>query len=260
VTKKEAEKKLPRLLSLLGKQYGKTAPPELTEEPTHDLIRLVLLECTSERKAERAFKLLRERFVDLNEARVSSAFEIEEVISCVEDAATKAVRIKQILEGLLEKQNVVSLKRIEELPPKEALDHLTSTNGISWADAAQLMLVRYGHPLLPLDEAVVGAAARIGLCREGLSIEQARRTLTSVVPKRRFWDFFRLMQCHARRTCLDEDLQCEKCSLARSCERPAALAKHKAKPKKRAATTRRSAAKSSARSRPAKKKVAKRPR
>lgn len=257
VTKKEAERKLPRLLSLLEKQYGKTAPPEPTEEPTDDMIRLVLLECTSERKAERAFKLLRERFVDLNEARVSSAFEIQEVISCVEGAAAKAVRIKEILEGLLEKQNVLSLQRIEELPPREALDHLTSTNGISWADAAQLMLVRYGHPLLPMNEAVAGAAARIGLCRAGLSIERARKTLGSVVSKRRYWDFFRLMQCHAWRICLEQDLQCGKCPLARSCEYAAAQAKRKAKPKKRAATTRKSTAKSSARSRPAKGKAKK---
>lgn len=262
MTKKDAERAIPKLIAQLGKQYGKSAPPEPTEESLEHLILLILLERTSERRAERALKQLRARFVDWNEVRVSAAFEIDEAIKDVEDARTKAERIRRILEGIFAKQNVLSLKDLDDMPPEKALRYLSSIDGIAWKDAAQLMLAHYDHPVLPVDEGVARVASRIGLCPESNSIQETRKALEPLAPERSFWEFFRLCQFHAEDTCIQGEYRCAKCTLAKQCEtgdpEVGPRRKRKQRPRrgsmgKSKTTNRRGTSATKARKRPAKK-------
>lgn len=218
MTKKDAERKIPKLIAQLRRQYGKTSPPEPTLEPIEHLVLLVLIEHTSERRAERALKQLCERFVDWNEVRVSAAFEIGEAIKDVEGSSAKAERVRRILEGLFTKQNSLALDDLDDMPPEKALRYLLSIDGMQWQDAAQFVLLHYDHPALPVDASVARLASRIGLCTKGTSVQDTRKTLEPLVPKRSMWEFFHLFQLHAENACTQEDYECTKCTLAKECE------------------------------------------
>ena len=235
MTKKQAEKLIPQLLSVLERQHEKADPPALTEDPVEHLVLLILHEQETERRTERALKQLRERSVDWNEVRVSAPFEIEQVIAGVADSAGKARRIKRILEGIFTKHNSLTLAELAEMPTGKALRHLLSIDGIEWRDAAQLMLVRYSLSVLPLDEGVIRLVSRIGLCDDGASLEDARMTLESVVPKRRFWDFFHYFKIHAEQACPAEGFTCAKCPLMKACTTGQEQSKQPTKKKRPAA-------------------------
>lgn len=257
MTKKQAEKLIPKLLSVLGSQHEETPPPALTEDPLEHLMLLILLEQETERRTERAMKHLRERFVDWNEVRVSSSFEIEQVIVGLADSAGKANRIKRVLEGIFTKHNALTLAALAEMPSDKALKHLLSINGIVWRDAAQLMLTRYNLPVLPLDDGIVRVAVRLGLCEDGASIEDSRKTFESLVPKRRFWEFFRYFQMHAEQACTADGYRCAKCPLVKDCTTGAMQAKAPVKKKQGAAGEAASRAKEAGTPRSAKKKTKK---
>ena len=224
MTKKQAGKTIPKLIAALEKQYGKQQPPPQRENLLDHFILLMLLEHTSLRRAERAFRRTKTRFVDWNEVRVSTETEILEVVEGVHDAHDKVERVRNALEGIFQKQNLVSLDNLSEMEPDRALRHLTSIRGVEWKDAAQFMLAHYDHPVLPVDKAVARVAQRIGLCDGASPVREVHESIGPLVPKRKLWTVSRLLQQHASDICTPDNYRCDKCVLAKVCEHAAAQA------------------------------------
>ncbi len=236
MTKKEAEKRIAKALSVLAKRFGAPRRPVPGEEPLDTLLFLVLLDGASERRAERAFRHMGELFVDWNELRVSSPLEIEEAIAGVEDARTKARRIGALLNGIFDRQNQLSLAGLLGMDAKELESFLTNIEGMTWADAAQLLFVQFERPVLPVDEDIVRVAMRLGVCGDASNVEEVRKAIESIVPKKKYWECFRLFKLHAATTCVLQDYACGKCPLAAQCETGLAVREAEAAAKKAKST------------------------
>src|SRR5271170_3733608 len=94
-----------RVLSHLFTSLKKRGHGDADPEPRpvlEQLIYAILREGSTRDLADQAFRLLRERFFDWNEIRVSSVREIEEALCCLPNAELRAQRLISLLQEVFE--------------------------------------------------------------------------------------------------------------------------------------------------------------
>ncbi len=217
MTRKEAQKRLPRALSALAKKLGAPKRPLPGERPLDTLLFLILLDGASERKAERAFKRLSESVVDWNELRVSYPVEIQEMIADAAAPFEKAHQIVRILNAIFNRRNRLALDELENMERDKALRFLAGLDGMRWSDAAQLMLIQFEAPILPVDEGMLRVLKRMGVCRDDADVQDASKTVAALVPKTKYWDAFRLFSLLAAGACAPQTPACARCPIRTHC-------------------------------------------
>jgi endonuclease-3 len=181
--------------------------------PIAELVRTVLSQNTNDRNRDVAFGRLRERFPTWEEVMDAPTEEIAEAIRPGGLAATKAPRIKAILEQLGEHPD---LDWLEATPRDEALEFLTELDGVGRKTAACVLIFAFGRPEIPVDVHVYRVGGRLGLFRPNASFEEAHDEILAVTDPEDAYELHINLIRHGREICRPRP-RCGECALRRMC-------------------------------------------
>ncbi len=207
--------KVRSLLRLLQKRYGKKPrPPSWDHVDT--LLFYLFYHSSSVSAARRAFKGFRDEYVDLNEVRVSSMSEIRSTLKRAGVNEQTAQVMRSVLKDIYMRENAVSLACIEELPAEQAKRYLLHIEHLPAHAIDYLLLIRWEHPILPVDDQIARMASRIGLASSNAGVPQAQKSLMKLMRSDLFFDFFTLALEHASKICREKP-RCDRCALRKHC-------------------------------------------
>ena len=119
-----------KLVSGLQKLYGKSLP-RLDMPVLETFIFAICLEDNGWEAADTAFKKLIASYFDLNEIRVTSVLELEEVLHPLRDADWKGLRIRSILRHVFESTYTLEFEKYRRLTQEVAVKTLKKIPDIS---------------------------------------------------------------------------------------------------------------------------------
>src|SRR5439155_21488426 len=133
--------------------------------------------------ADRAYKMLRERFFDWNEIRVSSDREIEEALADLPDAEARANRLISFLQEVFETTFSFDLESLHKKGLKQAAKQLARYQAANDYAVAWVTQQTLGGHAIPLDDAGPRVLRRLGMLEDGNNLEELRTGLEHVIPK-----------------------------------------------------------------------------
>jgi len=162
-TKNQKIESLAKLVQRRSRGAGLTAPPQRTVLET--LMYAALLENTTFDKADSAYTVLENYYIDWNEIRVCSVRELADTLMDLPHPEAAAERVRKALQGIFEKTYMFDLEDLRK-KGKALAEHIKFLESIS---AGSPFMIQYtaqvaldGH-LIPLDEASLRVMRRLGL-------------------------------------------------------------------------------------------------
>src|SRR5271165_840863 len=214
-TTNNKQRVLTQVLTSLKKRYGGPDPEPMPV--LEQLLYAVLREGTTRELADQAFRLLRERFFDWNEIRVSSVREIEETLACLPNAELRAQRLISLLQEVFETTFSFDLEILHKKGVKQAAKQLSRYQAINDYAIAWVVQQSLGGHAVPLDDASQRCLRRLGLLEgEYEELEALRSSLEHLIPKARAPLFNDLVSGLANDVCLEEP-RCSSCPLCQDC-------------------------------------------
>jgi endonuclease-3 len=169
-------------------------------------------------QAEQAYQLLRSRFFDWNEIRVSSARELEEVFEGMSGPELRSQRLISFLQEVFETTFSFDLETLHKKGLKnsaKALDRYQSANDYVTSWVVQRSL---GGHAIPLDPAMLRCGRRLGLIDDNHNdLEAARASLEHSIPKAKGLTFCDALGQVANEVCHENEPNCPACPVARDC-------------------------------------------
>tara|TARA_Y100000310_G_scaffold291943_1_gene320285 strand:- start:20389 stop:21069 length:681 start_codon:yes stop_codon:yes gene_type:complete len=207
--------KIEKIINLLKRDYPKFRTPIVTEyaEKTRNPFK-VLISCllslrtkdeTTAKASERLFGLAStpEEIVKLSEEKIRDA------IYPVGFYKTKAKRIKEICERLIEEYN-------SKVP--DSIDELLKLKGVGRKTANLTITQGYGKLGICVDTHVHRISNRLGLVKTKTP-EKTEFALRELLPKK-FWIVYNdLLVSYGQNVCVPISPFCSKCSISKFCER-----------------------------------------
>ncbi|HEX4054361.1 MAG TPA: hypothetical protein VHX86_08855 [Tepidisphaeraceae bacterium] len=127
--------------------------PRPTFEALEALVRAAMSYDVSDSRAEDAMKAITKEFVDLNELRVATDLEIQEMLGVRYPAIEQRVAmITQCLNDIFEREHTMSLDRLKTVSKREARQFLRELPGIHPFVEAFIMLFTLEGSAFPLDD------------------------------------------------------------------------------------------------------------
>jgi len=186
-------------------------------EPLVELIQTILAQHTSDLNAERAFAELWKTFGGWEAIARSEVGEIEEAIRSGGLARQKAPRIKAVLQEVEARRGGFDLDFLKQVSFEEALEWLTSLNGVGPKTARCVLLFSLGFPCIPVDTHVHRVARRLALIGEKTTAEAAHRILEDAVGPEDAYRFHVYLIEHGRQVCKAPRPRCQLCPLQEAC-------------------------------------------
>jgi endonuclease III len=200
----------------LQSKYGAQEPPAFSS-PLEAFLAGIMLDSVSRSRAYEAVGQLKKRFVDWNEARVSTGKEIAEYCSPVSVPEATGRMLQRALDKIHSDWNAMTLDPLKEKNAKQAREYLARFEGLSPAAVAYTMLYGLRKASIPVTQPVLRFAQRLGVVEEGCPPDRAERYFERILPSSRMADFFELVSEHAEEICQQKALKCRKCVTARIC-------------------------------------------
>ena len=163
LTKNQKIEALAKLVQKKCRGTGLTAPPQRTVLET--LMYAALLENATFDKADLAYTVLENYYIDWNEIRVCSVRELADTLSDLPDPEAAAERVRKALQGIFEKTYMFDLEDMRK-KGKALADHIKTLESMSAGSPYMIQYVAQvaldGH-LIPFDEAALRIMRRLGL-------------------------------------------------------------------------------------------------
>jgi endonuclease-3 len=182
-----------------------------------ELVLTILSQNTSDANSGRAFMRLVSRFPTWDMLMAADPGEIEREIKVGGLAATKAPRIKAILEEVWQRWGSFELSFLGEIPLGEAKAWLRSLPGVGPKTAACVLMFALGRPALPVDTHVGRIARRLGLVPANTGAAEAHDLLEAMLASDEVYPFHVSLIKHGRRLCRAQRPQCADCPLSDRC-------------------------------------------
>ena len=212
--------RLPEVVDLLEKAYGKPRTAEHPEAPLLDhLLVGVLTAWVDREKAGRALRALSESFLDLNEARVSPIAELTAVLHPFLGAKAEegAHALRTALQDVYDGTHGLDLEPLRGRDPddlKKFLKELPHTLGGPVAAVFQLAL---GTDRLALTVAEHRVLERLKVLPTSPNPQKVRVALEKLVKPADRLAFVWAVGSHAQVVCTAKDPACESCALLAHC-------------------------------------------
>ncbi len=154
---KNATKHADDLKSLCRKLVKEHKPGEKTTiEPLNALVRGAMTFNVSDGRADDAIKAIEKEFVDLNELRVATDLEIQEMLGQRYPEIEKRVRmITSSLNNIFEREHTLSLNRLKEISRRDARQFLRELPEIHPFVEAYVMMMSLDGNAFPLDDSML---------------------------------------------------------------------------------------------------------
>lgn len=186
-------------------------------DPMTELVLTIISQNTSDTNSGRAFMRLLARFPAWEALMAADPSEIESEIKVGGLAATKAPRIKSILEEVWRRQGSFDLSFLREMPLDEAKAWLRSLPGVGPKTAACVLMFALGRPALPVDTHVERVAKRLGLVPAKTGAAQSHDVLEAILAPDEVYPFHVSLITHGRRLCRAQRPLCGECPLKERC-------------------------------------------
>jgi hypothetical protein len=163
---------------------GKPAPPPRMD-PTKALVRGAMSYGVSETRSEEAMVAIDREFVNLNELRVGTDLEIQEMLgSKYPDIAQRAEMITRNLNAIFEKEHTLSLDRLKTISKKDARQFLRDLPVMNFEGANGI----------PLDQDMLNCLREHDMFEEKTSIEDAQKFLENNLKGEECYEFYALLR------------------------------------------------------------------
>ena len=163
LTKNQKIEALAKLVQKRARGAGLTAPPQRTVLET--LIYAALLENATFDKADLAYTVLENYYIDWNEIRVCSVRELADTLTDLPNPEAAAERVRKALQGVFEKTYMFDLEDMRK-KGKALAEHIKTLESMSAGTPYMIQYVAQvaldGH-LIPFDEASMRIMRRLGL-------------------------------------------------------------------------------------------------
>jgi len=208
------------ILRLIRIFYGKNLRSFKASGPIDELIRTILSQNTSDSNSLAAFAVLKRNFKSWEGLLNTNTARLARLIEHAGLANIKAKRIKEALLEIKRREGKLSLGSLKNMGTGEAVSYLRSLKGVGPKTAACVLLFSFGKPVMPVDTHIYRVTKRLGLLPKELSIEEAHRLLSDMVPKSLIYDFHLGIIEHGRKTCKAQNPRCGVCVLYGLCRFP----------------------------------------
>ncbi len=141
--------------------------------------------------------LIDKEFVDLNELRVATELEVQEMLGQRYPAIERRVAmITAALNNIFEREHTLSLDRLKMLPKKEARQFLRELPGIHPFVEAYVMLYAFDGHAVPLDEEMLAVLREYHVVDAETTVEDAQKFVEHTIKAEECHDFFSALRHH----------------------------------------------------------------
>jgi endonuclease III len=174
---KNATKHADELRALARRLVRQFPPPEFQpQDPLKALVRSAMMFDVSDARAEEAMKLIDREFVDLNELRVATDLEIQELLGARYPLIDKRVTmITQSLNDIFEREHTLSLDRLKTISRRDARQFLRELPEIHAFVEAFVMLTAFDGHAFPVDEEILAYLKDHGALEESATIDETQK-------------------------------------------------------------------------------------
>jgi endonuclease III len=165
-------------LRSLYRKLTKQFPPEprQPQDPLKALVRGAMSFDVPDGKAEDAMRLIDREFVDLNELRVATDLEIQELLGVRYPQIEKRVSmITQSLNNIFEREHTLSLDRLKTVSRRDARQFLRELPEIHPFVEAYVMLYAFEGHAFPLDDEILSYLKEQEVVEENATLDDAQR-------------------------------------------------------------------------------------
>lgn len=164
-------------------------------EPLKALVRGAMSYDMPDTRADEAMKLIDREFVDLNELRVATDLEIQELLGTRYPAIERRVAMITLsLNHIFEKEHTLSLERLKGVSKRDARQFLRELPDINPFVEAFVMLFGFDAPAIPMDEDLLGYLREHEIIDEEIPLEEAQRFVEHHLKGEECYEFHMLVR------------------------------------------------------------------
>ena len=187
-------------LKSLCKKLVKEHPA--TEKDSADALRTLVRAAMSydvaDAKAEEAMKAIEKEFVDLNELRVATDLEIQELLGVrYPDIERRVAMITQALNNIFEREHTLSLERLKTVSRRDARQFLRELPDIHPFVEAYVMLYAFDGHTFPVDNEILSLLRDEEVVEEDATVEDAQKFVKHNLKAEEMHPFFRAVRAAA---------------------------------------------------------------
>lgn len=173
---------------------GKPLPIQKMD-PLKALVRGAMLFDVSDTQADEAMRLIEREFVNLNELRVATELEVQELLGMKYPVIEDRVQmITSCLNAIFEKEHTLSLDRLRTISRKDARQFLRDLPNINPFVEAYVALFGFESPAVPVDNETLNYLRNQGIFDDSTTVEEAQRFLEHHLKAEECGEFFCLMR------------------------------------------------------------------
>jgi endonuclease III len=174
---KNATKYIDKLVSLLRQLRREYKPQEKQSQvPLRALVRAAMSYDVSDTKADEAMRLIEKEFVDLNELRVATDLEIQELLGVrYPDIERRVAMITQALNNIFEREHTMNLERLKTISRRDARQFLRELPDIHPFVEAYVMLYGFDGHTFPIDQEILGFLKEEEAVDQSATVEDAQK-------------------------------------------------------------------------------------
>jgi endonuclease-3 len=185
--------------------------------PMDELVLTFLSQNTSDLNSGRAFEALRARYADWQSVLDAPVEDVADAIRCGGLAQRKAPRIQAALRRIKEERGAFDIDFLAGLPVEDAMQWLTSFDGIGHKTASIVMLFCFGKAAFPVDTHVGRVTRRLGLAGPKESEEKIKRLWERLASPEWYYPLHLNLIRHGREVCHAVRPECARCALVDLC-------------------------------------------
>ena len=173
---------------------GKPQPMEKID-PLKSLVRGAMSWDVSDNKADDAMKAIDREFINLNELRVATDLEIQELLGARYPAIEQRVEmITRCLNAIFEKEHTLSLDRLKTVSKRDARQFLRELPDMNPFVEGYVMLFGFEAPAVPVDIETVNFLREEEVFDDKINAEEGQRFLEHNLKAEECYDFFVCMR------------------------------------------------------------------
>ena len=165
--------------------------PREPQEPLKALVRGAMSFDMPDARADDAMRAIEKEFVDLNELRVATDLEIQELLGVKYPAIERRVAmITQSLNNIFEREHTLSLDRLKAVSKRDARQFLRELPDIHPFVEAYVMLFGFDGHAFPADDETLEYFREHGVVEDGTGLDEAQRFVEHHLKAEECYDLF----------------------------------------------------------------------
>jgi endonuclease III len=189
---KNATKYADTLSSLLRQLRREYKPDEKQSQvPLRSLVRAAMSYDVSDTKADEAMRLIEKEFVDLNELRVATDLEIQELLGVRYPGIERRVAmITGALNNIFEREHTMNLERLKTISRRDARQFLRELPDIHPFVEAYVMLYGFDGHTFPIDDEILAYLKEEQAVDQSATLEDAQKFIEHNLKAEDMHEFF----------------------------------------------------------------------